>query len=834
MISLTVASNFLVICCVVVTAITCTWLTVASSDRALGDTKDSRDESVNTCFKTGLDSVTNRTEEYLNTLLVGTKKTLSQHFNNLRAMCELQLNLMATAKDDQELSSWDFMYQKRSVLYSLKEANFKYGLSALGIANKKDAILAVLEDPETINEPLENFHHTITLLNNGSDHAPPGVPTRNMLHWGSSIPNDGGVMREDDFHFHTEEDPCVTWGVGMPYTPHQACFNRSGDKDIYSLVFIGMLVPPGIDNIRWSPPTSLGPYVVTTAFGTYTDSTGAVQGLVYISADIRMVSQFLSSLQIPGDGRVFTLMSEQNWLFLPINWHLTGTSHGHAIQKGTFGGSIDWSVELLPAINATDDTIKQTAIHIETAYPKDKYRELVVNGTIEYSITGQDGPKGYFASAANFNDGHGIDWYIVSVVDRHYVLGEVDRATEATRISIESETASIDDQLKQDRLVMILVIVGVAIFLMTASFFAVLGVTKPIFTLKEEMASVAVMKLEIVDEDRSGSIFNEIAAMQSFFLLMVKRLREYREYMPASILLDESDDEDEDCTATSRDGTQSVTISLKSSSGEKTSTSVSTLSKKLEAHRITTEIRQKRVTVAMANIVGFLSEGRISKHREYLALALHCCVTLKGVPDSFSGDRFIMTWNGAKLCGEHAVNAVTACLDLIRSNSERSYTVSTAVAGGTVKAGNMGCDGLKKYTMVGPVLPLAFILERLNKVFQTSLLIDSTTESEAQRIYYTKLEDQLEYKKASRHNNKIRVHSIISKKQMEEAEWMYQIEGAESRHPAKQHNLAMDHYCNGEFSDAISTLLNEEIKRKVEIAKQKGKNYISSLDLEVL
>eukprot|EP00756_Hemistasia_phaeocysticola_P032468 Hpha_TRINITY_DN16408_c4_g2::TRINITY_DN16408_c4_g2_i2::g.159416::m.159416 len=94
-------------------------------------------------------------------------------------------------------------------------------------------------------------------------------------------------------------------------------------------------------------------------------------------------------------------------------------------------------------------------------------------------------------------------------------------------------------------MILYIVVGGSAVIMMLVSVLFVMRIVAPLVQLQLDMAEVAVMKLENVDEGRPLSALQEVGAMEESFKMMISNLREYRSYMPASVLMDDDDDEEE-------------------------------------------------------------------------------------------------------------------------------------------------------------------------------------------------------------------------------------------------------------------------------------------------
>ena len=153
------------------------------------------------------------------------------------------------------------------------------------------------------------------------------------------------------------------------------------------------------------------------------------------------------------------------------------------------------------------------------------------------------------------NDGYGVDWWLVITLDREYMLGDIDRSTLAAQERIRDEVDSVDENLVRSRIILVVTVVVASVLLMLLALMLVIRIVAPLVQLQEEMARVAVMNLSQVDETRAISNIEEVGHMQTSFLQMLRNLKEYRNYMPASVLVEdmsrtETETEDDSSTWT--------------------------------------------------------------------------------------------------------------------------------------------------------------------------------------------------------------------------------------------------------------------------------------------
>eukprot|EP01062_Namystynia_karyoxenos_P015092 TRINITY_DN1547_c1_g2_i3.p1 TRINITY_DN1547_c1_g2~~TRINITY_DN1547_c1_g2_i3.p1 ORF type:complete len:1540 (+),score=281.18 TRINITY_DN1547_c1_g2_i3:135-4754(+) len=150
--------------------------------------------------------------------------------------------------------------------------------------------------------------------------------------------------------------------------------------------------------------------------------------------------------------------------------------------------------------------------------------------------------------------------FLVILVKRNQALKEIDASTHVVRTNITKQTTEVQTTINQSRsdtakrinqdyedtedhkqrlltLMYIIVAVSAALLIVAGAGLAV-TISKPIGDLARKMEQVAGMKLEGIDEQEQLSSLSEIRNMQLSFLQMVANLKEYRSYMPQTLLVD--------------------------------------------------------------------------------------------------------------------------------------------------------------------------------------------------------------------------------------------------------------------------------------------------------
>ena len=189
----------------------------------------------------------------------------------------------------------------------------------------------------------------------------------------------------------------------------------------------------------------------------------------------------------------------------------------------------------------------------------------------------------------------------------------------------------------------------------------------------------------------------------------------------------------------------------------------------------------KRMSFVVVNIVGFhqlfttmSDKSVIVTHTDYIHKVVEHCQHHRGIPDTFSGDRVLLTFNGIKRCTSHASFAALCALGL-QAMWDASPTVklSMSVASGSVRAGHIGAASMKRYCMLGPIVPWAFALERFCRHEGYGILTNSRVVESSKCLIRFKHSAAVVFLKLS--DRAQMVSRIISTQSTEhtEVEWLY-------------------------------------------------------------
>ena len=396
------------------------------------------------------------------------------------------------------------------------------------------------------------------------------------------------------------------------------------------------------------------------------------------------------------------------------------------------------------------------------------------------------------------------------------MLGAIDRSTLAAQERIRDEVDSVDEDLVRSRIILVVTVVVASVLLMLLALMLVLRIVAPLVQLQEEMARVAVMNLSQVDETRAISNIEEVGHMQTSFLQMLRNLKEYRNYMPASVLVDDvSDTQSGSCEiSTVADRRTCTTTSLSESSRHSGAVKHTLL--------MTQKLDLKKVAFSVVNVCNFFQKSREhssremqSYHTEYLSTVLGITHGFNGVNDGFLGDRVMTHWNGARHCTSPKLQAAKFSRRVHSDEAllKRKWTLSMAFVFGEVRCGNMGCQGMKKFTFLGGCVPWLHVLERFNKEHGTTILHDNVMNLAVDNSFYSKTVTTVSYPKFQ---ETLIISELREEMTADNEEWMYQLEKCDSSNPYKDYNTAMTHLFAAQWDEC------EVAARKLHNADREG------------
>eukprot|EP01060_Flectonema_neradi_P010622 TRINITY_DN17713_c0_g1_i1.p1 TRINITY_DN17713_c0_g1~~TRINITY_DN17713_c0_g1_i1.p1 ORF type:complete len:1623 (+),score=324.64 TRINITY_DN17713_c0_g1_i1:48-4871(+) len=402
------------------------------------------------------------------------------------------------------------------------------------------------------------------------------------------------------------------------------------------------------------------------------------------------------------------------------------------------------------------------------------------------------------------------------------ILNQVIANNELTRSNLDIQRSDTDNKLNKKTYETVFVLTALALFsvLVFITFNDML--TKPFAEFAVQLSDAAIMKCDSVDQEASYYI-REMNALHRSMILMINNLREYKSYMPVAltVLHDDTSDE-EDVTIMSE--TASIGRGKRSSRGSSHSFSAST-------HQSSTtrtiefadakfgtqvSLHLKKVSLTAVNIVGFhgVPDGnQISTHQDYLTAVLNEANCLKGVPDTFVGDKILVSFNAVRACAGHRAAVLRFVLNMQQVlNSIEGVSTSCGAGSGSMRCGNVGIERMKHYSFLSPVVTWVYTLERLAKALGQYNLVDNHLKNDAAYKYTTKTIGWMKFSKLSKVKPQ-KMTTILSLRTDEDnTEWMYQIQNAARLDSWHSWNEAAECLFNGTPADLGS--LNDDAQRE--------------------
>ena len=172
--------------------------------------------------------------------------------------------------------------------------------------------------------------------------------------------------------------------------------------------------------------------------------------------------------------------------------------------------------------------------------------------------------------------------------------------------------------------------------------------------------------------------------------------------------------------------------------------------------------------------------------------------TRRGMVDVFIGDRIHCSFNASKQCASHATSALHTATLLIRGGVT-SYA-NMGVATGTLLRGDMGCEVMRRFSMVGELVRDVNGLERVGRMLGCDVVCNRMCFSDAECEHQLRLLP-CKVEVVSGCEAQV-VAELVANEEEETAEeadeWMYMIGGKKHW---EEYNIAVRGYLRGEQSD---------------------------------
>jgi adenylate cyclase len=419
------------------------------------------------------------------------------------------------------------------------------------------------------------------------------------------------------------------------------------------------------------------------------DRAGNLQGVFSIDISLANLSYFLNELEIGKRGKGFIFNQNGQIVALPI-------APGEELKDIVVTSNLDdgrdpENYQFLAVERASDRAIaasfktfqEQVKLgHLQRLDEKPAYFPFQVHG------------NPYLAMYSRFPEASGLNWSIGIVVPERDFMESVDRYN---RIAIA---------------------VSYSVMALAIAFGVLLAntISQPLSLLAKETEKIKEFKLDT--HERVKSFLIEVEEMAESFENMVKGLRSFKKYVPASLVRELISREEEACLG-----------------GE-----------------------QREITIYFSDIADFTAiaenlrpEELVESLGEYISEMSKVIHRYQGTVDKYIGDAIMAFWGAPLRLENHALLACQAALATQRTLDELSLKWQSSgktvfrdrigISTGEAIVGNMGTEHRLNYTAIGDSVNLASRLEGLNKYYGTDILISESTYQQARDYIEVRLLD---------------------------------------------------------------------------------------------
>ena len=273
-------------------------------------------------------------------------------------------------------------------------------------------------------------------------------------------------------------------------------------------------------------------------------------------------------------------------------------------------------------------------------------------------------------------------------------------------------------------------------------------------------------------------------------------LRSYKAYLPQTCLLGDEDSEVE-CIEHAEDCTDQTPPSSCTTGSLHTPHAV--------VRYVALGLTSVKATLLMVNIKDTLrlveqdSAHFSSFFTSLLLKTLQATESYRGIVDVFVGDGVHCSFNTSKQCANHATSALHTATMLLRGL--KLSQVNIGVATGKVLRGDMGCEVMRRFSMVGTLVRDVHGMERAGRILGCDVLCNRMCFSDAECEHAMRLIPCKVEVSATSDTPEVVAELIPGTKAADlgAEEWMYQI-GKNSEWD--QYNMTVRKYLKGDVSAA--------------------------------
>eukprot|EP01060_Flectonema_neradi_P002271 TRINITY_DN1137_c0_g1_i11.p1 TRINITY_DN1137_c0_g1~~TRINITY_DN1137_c0_g1_i11.p1 ORF type:complete len:883 (+),score=162.87 TRINITY_DN1137_c0_g1_i11:52-2649(+) len=799
----------LMVSLVVFTGVIIGSLSITTGNKATKDAEDTGDRGIAECFDSGRTDVVSMT----NVVLDSTLKDIS---NRCSTLVNSQVRLLTAlskfmrARDPDITLTDEFMRSilvpyMQSVVEAAKDDGVIYIMSVpYGFSNNSATIskkpfdfgasvsVIIVDETKGIVGPDET--HSMIWHTQGPMFPIPDMVTHPMVAY-TSLDDSGNILQHGEclrrlpnFTAGEKKGNCYIPRLALATVSLTALANVSILNARYTS---GTLLPKG--EISYVNLQSAGNHLSILAIASFSHPSMPNRyprqdhrvGMLGTGQNAQIFTDVLRSVDLPSDSHMYILEADVNTG--KVEGTIIAASYGPTLietqlfvqGRGYVRNSLPLPVSKHNDSEGRPSVIREHGVYMLSPESIGYEESTKLPVDVPHPWTSSNGTQ-YWSQVKKITAGSNLVWYITLLVSRDVVMKTIDEATDTIRINIDSDRSKADDDKKQSFTIMLVAVLVSAILLLGVGVMFTKVIISPLLVLQRDMECVAQMKLDNVDGDRPVSSLSEVRAMELSFRQMIKNLIEYRNYMPQSVLIDADETGVEDA---SEDGETRPSAESKKSSGASTSMASSKAGVAAQNQMLTdTTLKKKNISVVTFNVIEFhklihgKSDGKVHElHQQVLTTITTKVASLKGVCDTFSGDQVLATFNAVRPASGYALASAQAGKGAAQELKE-VVQLSFACGSGDGKVGNMGIKGMKKFSILSTSVPFVVELEKLNRKYGLSGLIDHYQNGPVS--VGTTLTKVFSITCPKRDAKPITAFEIVGLREVAEEEWMYQLENA--------------------------------------------------------
>ena len=281
-----------------------------------------------------------------------------------------------------------------------------------------------------------------------------------------------------------------------------------------------------------------------------------------------------------------------------------------------------------------------------------------------------------------------------------------------------------------------------------------------------------------------------------------KNLRSYKAYLPLTCLLGDEDSEVECTEHVSTEGTEQD-CAEQTASSESGSTN-GTLPAAIVRHVALglTSVKATLLTVNIKDTLRLVEQDSVhfsSFFTTLLLKTLQATESYRGMVDVFVGDRVHCSFNTSRQCANHATSALHTATMLLQDS--KLSQVNIGVATGKVLRGDMGCEVMRRFSMVGTLVRDVHGMERAGRILGCDVLCNRMCFSDAECEHEMRLIPCKVEVSATSDTPEVVAELLPGNEEAEHEteEWMYQI-GKNKKW--ENYNTTVRKYLKGDVSAA--------------------------------